>query len=313
MVEVNEGASHEIDLRDLFILIWRRKWLVGVIALTFAILALGIALYLPDLYRSETKLSPVNQTAGGDAAGLGGLAAFGSLVGVNVGSGEVAQVDLALAILRSRKFINDFVERRKLVVPLMAASGWNNETGKLLLEMDVYDSTKGVWLNLKNSQNSEPTEAEIYEKFKEILDVDRDGETGIVTVSVTYYSPEIAQRWLNYLIHDLNVTMRRDKMLKMDKALAFLERRIRENEIIAMNAPMQALYVSQLRERMLIDAQDEYALETVDPANLPSLKYSPNRKLIVIVGAFFGVLVGILIAIIVSAFKLPEFSFRTSH
>ncbi len=112
----------EIDLRELFHVLWSGKWLIGGITFAAAVIAVIIAFMLPNIYRAEALLAP-NQDEG--AGGLSALAAqyggLASLAGINLGSQSSDKTALGLEILKSRKFISDFIERHDILVPLMAA------------------------------------------------------------------------------------------------------------------------------------------------------------------------------------------------
>ena len=45
------------------------------------------------------------------------------MAGINLGGGSANKTALGLEILKSRKFISEFIERRDILAPLMAAGG----------------------------------------------------------------------------------------------------------------------------------------------------------------------------------------------
>jgi len=59
----------EIDLRELFRVLWAGKWLIGGISFAAAIIAVAVALSLPNIYRAEALLAP-NDSQG---TGVGSL------------------------------------------------------------------------------------------------------------------------------------------------------------------------------------------------------------------------------------------------
>ena len=62
----------EIDLLELFHVLWSGKWLIGGITFAATVIAVIIAFMLPNIYRAEALLAP-NQDEG--AGGLAALAA----------------------------------------------------------------------------------------------------------------------------------------------------------------------------------------------------------------------------------------------
>ena len=120
----------DIDLRELFRILWAGKWLICGITFVAAVIAVVVALMLPNIYRAEALLAPNDQEGAGGlsalAAQYGGLA---SLAGINLSSGSADKTALGLEVLKSRKFISEFIEHHDILVPLMAAKGWDAETG----------------------------------------------------------------------------------------------------------------------------------------------------------------------------------------
>ena len=74
--------NDEIDLIEVFKLLWKKKNLIGTITLIAAILSIVFALNLPNIYKSNALLAP---SAAEDSltAKLGNLASFSSFAGIN--------------------------------------------------------------------------------------------------------------------------------------------------------------------------------------------------------------------------------------
>jgi len=108
-----ELADDEIDLLELWNVIWRGKWLIIAITAVFAVGSVVYALWLPDIYRTEVLLAPVEEETGGGVGGqLGQLGGLASLAGISIdgGGNQVSMKTRALAIIQSRSFIKDFFE-----------------------------------------------------------------------------------------------------------------------------------------------------------------------------------------------------------
>ena len=97
----------EIDLRELFRVLWAGKWLIVGITFAVTLIAIIVSLMLPNIYRAEALLAPNDQDRAGGlsalAAQYGGLA---SLAGIDLSSGSNDKTALGLEILKSRKFIS---------------------------------------------------------------------------------------------------------------------------------------------------------------------------------------------------------------
>ncbi|TOM54348.1 LPS O-antigen length regulator, partial [Vibrio parahaemolyticus] len=137
-MEADFARPKEIDLRDLVINLWKGKFIILVVTVLFGVASIIYALSLPNIYRADTLLAPAETSSSGGlskiAGQLGGLA---TLAGVNLGGSESNQTDLAIQVLTSRKFINNFISSHDLLVPLMAVKGWDMEKNTLILDNEV--------------------------------------------------------------------------------------------------------------------------------------------------------------------------------
>jgi LPS O-antigen subunit length determinant protein (WzzB/FepE family) len=60
-VDINEHPNDdEIDLRELFYILWRGKWIIVSLTAFASIVGVIYSLSLPNIYISKAKLVPVN-------------------------------------------------------------------------------------------------------------------------------------------------------------------------------------------------------------------------------------------------------------
>ncbi|WP_039974632.1 Wzz/FepE/Etk N-terminal domain-containing protein [Vibrio jasicida] len=301
-----QPADDEIDLRELFGALWKGKWLIIATTFIFVVGAVLYALSLPNIYKSDALLAPAESSGGGGlskmACQLGGLAA---LAGVNLGGNESSQTDLAVQVMKSRQFVEVFINKHDLLVPLMAAKDWDLANNKLILDEELYNSNTGEWLREPDGlRGTTPTAQEAFEVFsKEVLSVSQDKESGLYTLSVKNYSPYIAQQWVNWLIEDINKVMRERTIAETSQNLAYLNTQLQKTAVADMQSTFYKLIEEQTKSLMLAEVQEEFIFKVVDPAVVPELKDGPKRALICVLGTLLGGMLGV-------AFVLVRFAFR---
>ncbi|EJG1788572.1 chain length determinant family protein [Vibrio parahaemolyticus VP250] len=301
-----QPSDDEIDLRELLKALWKGKWIILVSTFVFAISSVLYALSLPNIYKADALLAPAESANGGGlskmAGQLGGLAA---LAGVNLGAGESSQTDLAVQVMRSRQFVEAFINKHDLLVPLMAAKDWDLANNKLILDEELYNSTTGEWLREPNGlRGATPTAQEAFEVFyKEVLSINQDKESGLYTVSVKYYSPYVAQRWVNWLIEDINKVMRERTIAETSQNLAYLNTQLQKTAVADMQSTFYKLIEEQTKSLMLAEVQEEFIFKVVDPAVVPELKDGPRRALICLFITLLGSLLGIITVTTLYAFR----------
>ncbi|HFQ5292037.1 TPA: Wzz/FepE/Etk N-terminal domain-containing protein [Vibrio vulnificus] len=304
-----QHGDDEVDLRELFKALWKGKWII--IATTFLFTAASVlyALSLPNTYKADALLAPAESSNGGGlskmAGQLGGLAA---LAGVNLAGGESSQVDLAVQVMKSRQFVDSFINKHDLLVPLMAAKGWNLANNKLVLDESIYDPNTGNWLReAKGLRGAKPSAQEAFEVFKrDSLNISQDKESGLYTLSIKHYSPYVAQQWVNWLIEDINKVMRERTIAETSQNLAYLNKQLQKTAVADMQSTFYKLIEEQTKSLMLAEVQDEFIFKVIDPAVVPELKDGPKRALICVLGILLGGMLGAAFVLINFAFQKKE-------
>ncbi|HCG8426981.1 TPA: LPS O-antigen length regulator [Vibrio parahaemolyticus] len=296
-----QSKDDEIDLRELFAALWKGKWIIIVTTFFFAVSAVLYALSLPNIYKSDALLAPAESSNGGGlskmAGQLGGLAA---LAGVNLGAGESSQADLAVQVMKSRQFVEAFINKHNLLVPLMAAKRWDLVSNKLILDEELYNPTTGKWLREPNGlRGITPSAQEAFDVFSnKMLKVSKDKESGLYTVSISFYSPDIAKQWVDWLIEDINKEMRKRAIAESSKNLLYLNHQLQKTAVADMQSTFYKLIEEQTKSLMLAEVQDEFVFKVIDPAISPEVKDGPNRFIIVLGATFVGLALSIMFVIL---------------
>ena len=264
----------EIDLRELFRVLWAGKWLIGGITFAAAMIAVAVALMLPNIYRAEALLAPNDQQGTGGLSGLaaqyGGLA---SLAGINLGSGSADKTALGLEILRSRKFVSEFIERYDILVPLMAAEDWDAESGELKIDPRVYDLATDRWMrDVRPPRKATPSLQEAQKVFMGILSVSQDNISGFVSIAVEHYSPTVAKQWVDWLVGDINSSIMQQDVAEAEQAIAYLNEQIESTSLADLQNVFFKLIEEQTKIVMLAKVSPEYMLRTLDPTVVPEIK-----------------------------------------
>ena len=268
-------SKEEIDLRELFKAIWKEKWIIVATTFVFAVASVLYSLSLPDIYKADALLAPTESSSSGGlskmANQVGGLAA---LAGVNLGGAESSQADLAVQIMKSRQFVDAFINKHDLLVPLMATKDWDLANNKLVIDDEVFDQSTANWLREPEGlRGAKPTSQEAFEVFsKDILSVEQDKDSGLYTVSIKHYSPYVAQQWVNWLIEEINKVMRERTIAETSQNLDYLNIQLQKTAVADMQSTFYKLIEEQTKSLMLAEVQEEFVFKTVDPAVVPELK-----------------------------------------
>lgn len=293
-------VTEELDLYELWRALWSGKWLILVVTLSFAIASVLYVFSLPNVYRSEALLAPAEESSQGGIVGLSGsLGGIASLAGVDIGGGISDKTTITLAVLKSRDFIFKFIDEHDLLVPLMAVESWDIKNNELVIDGDVYDIVKDRWVRDSVFPRApQPTLLEAYEKFTKIMNIYKDEKTGLVHLSVEYYSPILAKEWVDKLVLDINEEMRRRDVSEATKSIVYLKDQLGRTSLADLRTVFYELIEEQTKTVMFAEIRDEYVFKTIDKAVVPERKAKPQRALICILFVFLGAAIAVVVLIV---------------
>jgi len=276
-------SDSEIDLLQLWEIIWQGRWAVTSISIAFAILATIGSFLLPDIYRGDVLLASVSieDESGGIASKIGGLGGLASLAGFSLPN--AGDVDENLAILTSREFLWRFFEEKNLL-PILYEDDWNEETQQ--------------WL--EEDPDEQPSLWDAYRLFieDELLTVSTDRNTGLISVAVEWTDAALASKWANELVQRLNEYLRARAINRSTTNLEYLNKELSRSQVAEMRQTLFALIAKEQRTAMLANTQQEFAFRVLDPASEPDENVKPHRIAIVVVATFLGGIVALFFVFI---------------
>jgi hypothetical protein len=300
----NTGVIYDDDLglQYVFRVLLEGRWLLLGLGALAAVISAAVSLTIPNTYRAEALVAPVQEDSSGAlmelSAQLGGLAA---LAGLNLGADEQDKTSLGMEVMRSRKFVASFIADHDAMVPLMASDGWDEGSGKLVIDRNRYDESGEKWVKrFWWSDGEAPTLLDAHEEFMEILDIREDNETGFIRISVLHHSPVLAKQWVDWIIDDINRTIMDQDVAEAQQAIDYLKEQIHSTSVAELQSVFYRLIEKKMETVMLAQVSDEYLFRTIDPAVVPEEKFKPSRTLITILGGLSGVLLASVILLFAS-------------
>ena len=186
----------EIDLYELWLTIKKRKKVIIGLFLSMVSITVVISLIMTPIYRSTTTVLPISSSSNP----LGSLAGLAAMAGVSVGGGESSQK--VMAVLNSRTIKENVIKDLNLL-PL------------LLEDKDVED---------RNPMNV------ALEEFEDMVSISDDKKTGVISVSVDYKDPKMAQKIADQYIKELEVLLNEKALTVAKMNRIFIEKQLKEEE-----------------------------------------------------------------------------------
>lgn len=289
-------TTDEIDLKLLFDIVWRGRWIVLCFAFFFSMGSIFYALSLPDQYTAKVILAPSQSESGGMngiAAQYGGLA---SLAGINLGGSSSNRLEQAVEVLNNWPFLDDFVRRHELAPYIMAVEKWDRDLDDLQWDRKLYNEITKTWMIQDDGKDMSPSSYQIYKRFSKMIKASLDAKSGFMFLEVESVSPQLSYEWVNLLVHDINQHFQQIDINESRKNIEYLKEKISETSVSEMQAVFYSLIESQTKSLMLAEVGEQYLVKVIVPAMLPEVRSRPNRVLICSLGIFLGICCGLFIS-----------------
>ena len=251
----NTYGDDEIDLRELFLVLWEGKALITMVTGLAAIFSVTVALSMPNIYKSTATLAP--KTDGGTgglsrlASQYGGLA---SLAGINLGGlgGDgMTKPAIALEKLKSLSFFKQHLYE-DLLVDLMAVESWDPSTRQLMYDDEIYDSASSKWLREADPpRQAQPSYQEAHEAFLKLVSISEDKQTGLISVSVEHESPDTAKQWVELMVGRVSEDLRSKDIREAEESIKFLEAQREKTSLVSLDEVFAQLIEEQTKTIML--------------------------------------------------------------
>ena len=273
----------EIDLLELWNIIWQGKWFITGFTLICTLIAVYVTLYvLPVTYKSEAVLMPANSESEG-----GKLSALLGSLPINLPGAAGSKTDKILAFLKSRNLQQRLIGKYNLL-PVLYKNLWDQKNKKWKV-----DDPKKIPTVIKAIQSNalEPS-----------FQVEKDKKSGLIKISWESEDPKFAalmlKRVINELQHYLDNEYESDAKREREFVQKQLEKATQELEFWESQVPNKTLTLSRItRERLaaqtvytelrkqlelakIAEAKELITFKVLDPPFVPETKYKPKRTLI---------------------------------
>ena len=201
-----------------------------IISFTVGLLTLGVNFLLPKYYKANAVILP--DTDKNKLSSMGSLAGLASLAGVNVPGGDISR--LYPVILMSESVLTEVVQRRYATVRF-------KDSVNLIEYMELDEGTPAKDLN------------EALIRLKDLMTVNFDAKTSVVSASVEMREPRLAAEVLNTALAEMDLFLREKKTTSATEQRKWIESRL-----VQVNAELrgaeEALKTFREKNRRVMDS-----------------------------------------------------------
>jgi len=269
------AVDDSIDLRQVWDAAWADKWIIVAITAVCFVASVAYALLATPIYRAEVLLAPVSDNPmESSLARFGGLA---NLAGISLGTGDDKH---AMAVLRSKALVEDFIREEKLMPVLFA------------------DEPEQMHKSLSGGETPLDIRDGVSKFDRVVRSISEDNKTGLIKLSVQWTDAEVAADWARKLVAKANDQIRQRSIQESEQRLKYLNEQLAKASFIELREAISRVIESEVKSMMLAQVQTEYAFKVIDPAVVPKYRAAPRRTLIVLAATFVGVLLGVALAVL---------------
>jgi LPS O-antigen subunit length determinant protein (WzzB/FepE family) len=290
----NRNHDDEIDLYELFYVLWNKKLFIAAITSIFVATSIIYALMTPNIYKSEAIMMPVESNAGMSGM-LGQYSGIASLAGISLPSESATKSTEAIARIKSFEFFSNYFLPFINLEDLVAIKKWNLVSNTLIYDEKEFNSELNQWVRkVKPPRSITPSPQEAYVTYKKIMNIVEDKKTSFVSLSIDHVSPFLAQQWVELIINQIDKTIRNQDKQESIKSIDYLNRIAPTVNYEGIKNTLSSLQEEQMKILMMVEANEDYIFKVIELPIAPEIPSEPKRLLIVILGAIMGFMIGVL-------------------
>ncbi|TAJ76980.1 MAG: lipopolysaccharide biosynthesis protein [Gallionellaceae bacterium] len=275
----------EINLLDLLLVLAKNKAMIIKVTLVAALLSVGYALTLDNIYTSSAKILPPQQGQSSASALLGQLGGLAGLAGGAMGIKNPS--DMYLAMFKSRTLMEKIVSRFDLQ--------------KVYEAKTLTDTLKGLETN----------------------SIFTAGKDGVITVEVSDLDPKRAAEMANAFVEELGKLMQNFALTDASQKRVFFETQLKQAKDKLTDAEIRLdktpdtslqyldavrnlkyqeavweILAKQFEMAKMDEAKDFPLIQVLDKATPPEKKSKPKRSLIVLLATLVAFFLAVIWAFI---------------
>lgn len=294
------NKNREIDLSEIFSILWSSKLLISCNVFIFTLIAVIYSLSLTNLFTSSVLLqvteSENNNSLSNMTSQYSGIA---SLAGISMPSASSNKSDYAIETIKSRIFLKHLLTFDEVRENLMAAVKYDSKLDKITYDQGIYDASKNEWIrDISFNRKRVPTHIETHPIYLKNININKDTETGFIKISFTHLSPSFSKEFLDLVVSELNTVSKKRDLEEAELALVFLQDLLLQVQQADIRKSINQLIEAQIKTKMFANIRNDYLLKDIDQAFIPETKTSPKRLVITILGLFLGLVSSILLVLI---------------
>lgn len=292
-------SNDEIELLDLLKVLIEKKSNIAIFTAFISTISVIYSLLLPNIYESKALLAP-NEYSNTQSSVSQSYGALANITGIKLPSQQTESNYLkAIQKLNSLSFFESNILPNIFLPDLMAIKSWDRQSNIILYDDEIYNESSNEWVRgYTFPQTAIPSAQESFEVFRsKHLSLIEDNKTGFISIQIKHQSPYIAKEWNELLVKEINTFYRSKDKETAQKAVNYLSNEITKINLAEIKQVVSTLLQQQMQKLTLVEVNEYYVFEFIDPPAVMEKKSEPKRFQIVIMGFLIGIFLSSLLVI----------------
>lgn len=286
----NDLLDDEIDLFELFLVIWKRKVFIVLFVLISSLGAVVYSLNKDNIYESKVVISPSNLQSsrlGGLMEQLGPLSA---MLPSSIGSSASSLYDSVSKLFENKIFLSKIVDDNRM-----------------------YDKLFDNFEKIKDKEDFQSNKTFLsYKAFREIIKIEKDKGSGFVTISVRHKDRFFAKESVDILLNNISQHLKKNELQNINIKIENYKEEIANASDIVLKNRLSELVATLIHSKVMANAQKYFGFDIVlEPYVSDQLdKVAPKRALICVTAFVTSFILAIFLVFFIEFVKSSRDKFK---
>ena len=304
--EIND----EIDLRELFLALWRGKYIVFLVTILAIVCASFYLRNSERKYSVQMVLKPV--VAEASAPNLSGFSGLASLTGISLPSSSGSDFTTYQKLIFSEEVAEKIFTDKELVEKLFRGE-WSSDTQSFEAPKsgNIGKLKQKVKLLLTGAEKGKyipPNAKRLSMLMASTFSISVGSGTGFITISTETSKPEIILELMSNASQETDKLLKERFLVTAEATLEFYYQKLLTSRSPEHREALAKLISAEDQKLMLASKSSNFVAELLTTPSVSLYPISPKSSLVLALGLVLGFFLGSAIVLIRAFIKVPRAS-----
>ena len=305
-----QKINDDIDLRELFLALWRGKYIVLLITILAIVYASFYLRSSERQYSVQIVLKPV--VAGSSGPNLSGFSGLASLAGISLPSSSGSDFTTYQKLIFSEEVAERIFTNKELVLKLFGGE-WSSDTQSFEAPLSgnigkLKQRVKLLLTGVEKGKYIPPNPKRLAMLIDNIFNLLVDNGTGFITISTETSKPDVMTELILIASQETDNLLKERFFVTAEDTLEFYYKKLLTSRSPEHREALAKLISAEDQKLMLASKSSNFVAELLTTPSVSFYPTSPKSSLVLALGLVLGFFLGSAIVLIQASIKLPRTS-----